>query len=168
VVIAPLKTKAGKRNLPLLAVIRDLLVMHCQKVDELLGLVFIAEDGTSFRPQTLSRAFLRLSRAHGLRVIRLHDLRHTANTLLKKLGVPARDRQLILGHADISTTQGIYEHDDMVSRRKNLEKIEELLLGKQESVRDGQRSRQSVIYARTSHIFTTVKLAGASVLESNF
>lgn len=166
---APLKTKAGKRNLPLLAVIRDLLVAHRPKVDNLSGLIFTAEDGTPFRPQTLSRAFLRLSQTHGLRAIRLHDLRHTANTLLKKLGVPARDRQLILGHADISTTQGIYEHDDMESRRENLEKIEKLLLSEHESVGDGQRSRQigrqGAVYTRRLNHFTTVTLAGVEGFE---
>ncbi|MEV7321218.1 site-specific integrase [Streptomyces sp. NPDC093970] len=166
---APLKTKAGKRNLPLLAVIHDLLVAHRQKVSESSGLIFTAEDGTPFRPQTLSRAFLRLSQTSGLRTIRLHDLRHTANTLLKKLGVPARDRQFILGHANISTTQGIYEHDDMESRRENLEKIEKLLLSEHESVGDGQRSRQNgrqgVIYTRRLSPFTTVNLAGVEGFE---
>jgi hypothetical protein len=131
--------------------------------------VFTAGDGTPFRPQTLSRAFVRLSRENGLRVIRLHDLRHTANTLLKKLGVPPRDRQLILGHANISTTQGIYEHDDMESRRENLERIEKLLLRKHESADDGngsrQNGRQGVLYARRASVFTTVNLAGVEGFE---
>ena len=37
-----------------------------------------------------------------------HDMRRTAATLLKDLGVPARDAQVILGHANIAVTWGIY------------------------------------------------------------
>jgi len=37
-----------------------------------------------------------------------HDLRRTAATMLKGLGVPARDAQVILGHANIAVTLGIY------------------------------------------------------------
>ncbi len=44
----------------------------------------------------------------GLPRIVFHDLRRTAATLLKDLGVPARDAQVILGHANIAVTLGIY------------------------------------------------------------
>ena len=37
-----------------------------------------------------------------------HDLRRTAATMLKSLGVPARDAQTILGHANIAVTLGVY------------------------------------------------------------
>ncbi len=37
-----------------------------------------------------------------------HDLRRTAATLLKDLGVPARDAQVILGYSHVSVTLGIY------------------------------------------------------------
>lgn len=51
-------------------------------------------------------------------------MRHTAATLLKNLGVPARDAQLILGHSNIMTTQQIYQHDDMDTRRDALARLE--------------------------------------------
>jgi integrase len=41
----------------------------------------------------------------------------TAASLLKDLGVPARDAQIILGHAHITTTQQIYTHVDEATRR---------------------------------------------------
>jgi Phage integrase family len=55
-------------------------------------------------------------------------LRHTAATLLKDLGVPARDAQLILGHARISTTLEIYQHGNMQTRRSALGQVEALFL----------------------------------------
>jgi integrase len=46
--------------------------------------------------------------AAGLPNIVFHDLRRTAATMLKNLGVPARDAQTILGHANIAVTLGVY------------------------------------------------------------
>jgi integrase len=66
----------------------------------------------------------------GLRKIRVHALRHTTASLLKGLGVPARDAQIILGHAHISTTQQIYTHVDEVARREALSKLNRLLEGR--------------------------------------
>lgn len=42
--------------------------------------------------------------------IRLHDLRHSAATLLLKEGFSLRQIQEWLGHADITTTANIYAH----------------------------------------------------------
>jgi integrase len=41
--------------------------------------VFCNEDGTLIFPDSVTKAFQRLSREAGLPVIRLHDLRHTAS-----------------------------------------------------------------------------------------
>lgn len=162
--VAPLKTNAGKRNLPLLAAARILLTNQRERITDDTGLVFTSSDGGPVRPRAFSRYFERFIRRHDLRPIRLHDLRHTTNTLLKKLGVPARDRQLILGHADISTTQGIYEHDDMASRRENLERIEKLLLSEQEPSKGGiycrQNSRQPTFYTRQLSSYTSGRDGG--------
>ena len=45
----------------------------------------------------------------GLPVIRFHDLRHTAASLLAPRVTP-KQLQEFLGHEDISTTLGIYTH----------------------------------------------------------
>ena len=42
-----------------------------------------------------------------LRPIRLHDLKHTTATLLRDLGVPARDGMDILGHSRIAVTMEV-------------------------------------------------------------
>ena len=64
-----------------------------------------------------------------IRRIRIHAIRHTTASLLKDLGVPARDAQIILGHAHISTTQQIYTHVDEAARRQALTRLNELLGG---------------------------------------
>jgi integrase len=48
---------------------------------------------------------------------------------LKKLGVPARDAQLILGHSRPAVTLEIYSHEDREGHREALGKISDELGG---------------------------------------
>jgi integrase len=75
------------------------------------------------------RTFDVTCRKAGIRRIRLHDMRRTAATLLNKLGVPARDTQLILGHSRISITQEIYTDVDRESKTLALNRMQWLLAG---------------------------------------
>jgi len=52
--------------------------------------------------------------------------RGAVESLLKDLGVPARDVQVILGHARISTTLEIYTDTDEQARRDALTKLHDL------------------------------------------
>jgi integrase len=72
------------------------------------GYVFTTRTGRPVEPRNVSRSFDRIVAATRLPRIVFHDLRRTAATLLKDLGVPARDAQVILGHANIAVTLGIY------------------------------------------------------------
>lgn len=76
-------------------------------------------------------------------------LEYPPATLLKNLGVPARDAQLILGHSQISTTQEIYQHDDMEGRRDSLGKIEALFMSMSEGGRSRQNSRKGQTLSST-------------------
>jgi integrase len=51
-----------------------------------------------------------LLNAAGLRPVRLHDLRHTAASLLLAQNVPARVVMEVLGHSQISLTMNTYTH----------------------------------------------------------
>jgi integrase len=137
--IGPVKTVAGRRDLPLLELASDVLEIRiaAQAVDRSElgrawqdnGLVFTTKTGRPIEPRNLVRSFRRICDAHGLRVIKLHHLRHTTATLLKQLGVPARDAQLILGHSRLAITLEIYSHEDRQGQRDALDKISETLSG---------------------------------------
>ena len=120
----PLKTQAGQRDLPLVPTVLELMQQRGNWRSEY---VVSTSTGKPVEPHNLSRSFHRLCIQHGLRRIRLHDLRHTTATLLKDCGVPPRDAQLILGHSTVTITQEIYQHDDLSSRARALNKIEALL-----------------------------------------
>ena len=135
----PVKTAAGRRELPLIPIARDALIdLAGQQADARRRagdswtdseLVFTTRTGQPVEPRNVARTFERLVQASGLRKIRLHDLRHTVATLLKSLKVPPRDAMQILGHARISVTLEIYTDSDSDSQRDALTKMSERLFG---------------------------------------
>jgi integrase len=126
---ADLKTQAGRRELPLLDITHKVL-QDISRTDSgaLPDLVFKTVNGNPIDRRNLLRSFKRISKKAGLPVIALHHLRHTAATILKDIGTPARDTQLILGHAHITTTQQIYQHSDIEGRSLILERYEQKLV----------------------------------------
>jgi integrase len=95
------------------------------------GYVFTTRTGQPVEPRNVTRSFDRVVAETGLPKIAFHDLRRTAATLLKDLGVPARDAQVILGHSHISVTLGIYSEvfDDQISTA--LDRMDGALSGRQ-------------------------------------
>lgn len=74
--------------------------------DELL---FATPRGTRILSQNFrQRTWLPALRRVGLEGVRVHDLRHSACSLLIEAGVPPRVVQQILGHSDIATTMRVY------------------------------------------------------------
>lgn len=134
--LGPVKTRAGRRELPLLYLVREALKEQQERqlkakaeAGDLwhdTGLVITTRTGRPVEPRNLVRSFERICERHGLRQIRIHDLRHTAASLLKKLGVPARDAMVILGHSRISVTQEIYTYVDDEARRDALGRMHRL------------------------------------------
>jgi integrase len=81
------------------------------------GLVFTTPIGTPIEPRNINRTFEALCVKAEVRPIRVHDMRHTAATLLFALGVEAATVQRILRHSSISVTTGTYiEVIDSVQR----------------------------------------------------
>ena len=67
-------------------------------------------DGRAYRPDYITQQFRRFLEKSGLPVIRFHDLRHTAGSLLINEGHSAKQVQEFLGHEKVSTTLDIYTH----------------------------------------------------------
>jgi integrase len=64
----------------------------------------------SIRPDYFSARFEKLVIASGLPRIRLHDLRHTAASLMLASGVSPKVVQEMLGHSSPAITLGLYAH----------------------------------------------------------
>jgi len=98
----PVKTSAGRRDLPMLPLASDVLALRTrtQEADRLqlgrawedTGLVFTTRTGRPIEPRNLVRSFHRICAAHDLRPIAVHHLRHTTATLLKNPACPGPRR----------------------------------------------------------------------------
>ena len=93
-------------------------------------LVFREADGQPVHPANFSALFKAHARRAGLPVIRLHDLRHTHVTLLRKMGVPVEVVSKRVGHSSPSITSDIYSHvvEDPALQREAAERVAALFL----------------------------------------
>lgn len=73
-------------------------------------LVFSNLDGSPLRPGAVTTAFETRIKECGLPVIRLHDTRHGACSLMLAGGVPIEIVQMIMGHSSPDVTRKVYAH----------------------------------------------------------
>jgi integrase len=114
------KTDAGNRTIALTAATVALLREHRRaQLEHRIWLgkawqggeyVFCNQVGGQLGHATVERAFKRIVLAAGLPVIRFHDLRHTAASLLLSRGMPVTEVARMLGHSSLHITYKIYAH----------------------------------------------------------
>jgi integrase len=102
------KTDSSRRTIKLSTLATDALRQHPQQC----GWVFPTSRGTTINVNNLRyRSWKQLlERAHLPSGTRIHDLRHSAATLLLSKGVPIKVVSEMLGHSDVSITLAIYAH----------------------------------------------------------
>ena len=66
--------------------------------------------GGYLHPNHMGEAFRELLEQARLPLIRFHDLRHSAATILLSMGVNIKVIQELLGHSDIAITLRVYGH----------------------------------------------------------
>lgn len=84
-------------------------------------------DGSAFTVDYIYNHYKKIQKKLGLREIRLHDLRHTAGSLLINNGLSPKQVQEFLGHEQISTTLDIYTHIDNESKKETSDALGNLL-----------------------------------------
>ena len=134
--LTSVKTRAGARDLPIVPFVEDAL-RHVDRGNP-GDLVFRTSTGNPVEPHNLARSFRRIVATSGLPTITLHHVRHTTATLLARLNVPPRHAQQILGHANSTTTQQIYQHANLDDQRAAIVGVERLLV----NVTNRERCRQ--------------------------
>jgi integrase len=80
-------------------------------------------------PRNLDRAHSDILLVTGLPRVRIHDLRHTAATLLLVQGVHPRVVQGLLGHASIAITMNTYSHVVPALRKDAADQMDAALKG---------------------------------------
>ncbi|MGI8815060.1 MAG: tyrosine-type recombinase/integrase [Pseudonocardia sp.] len=127
----PTKTRRSNRTVPLPAMCVDALKLHRDRQAEERSAarrgwvdtpyVFTSSVGTPLEPRTLTRTFHALCARHGMRRVRLHDLRHSCVSLLLSLGVNPRVVMEIVGHSAMEMTMNVYGHVTLDTQRAALD-----------------------------------------------
>jgi integrase len=115
------KSRAGRRSVPIPAVLRDYLEQHLLTLGRAEGLVFgrtaeKAFDATTVDPRAKSawrradERAKREGREDTLRPITLHEARQTYASLMIAAGVNAKALSTYMGHASVTITYDRYGH----------------------------------------------------------
>jgi integrase len=87
--------------------------------------VFINDKGRPIDPDYLTRKFREIVKTLNVKKITLHGLRHTAATLLMKLGVHVKIVSDILGHSRVQVTLDFYSHSNEEMMRQSTNELEQ-------------------------------------------
>ena len=136
-VFFPPKTKAGRRTIQLgEQMLQQLREHRSRQLEEKaragdrwqdLDLIFSTTKGTIQSPSELLKKFKWLMQSANLDLVRFHDLRHTAASLMLNNNVPVLIVSMILGHTKPSTTLDIYGHMIPVMQEEAARIMDELV-----------------------------------------
>ncbi len=109
--LAPLKTRASYRTVPLPQVVADELAQHLARAGRREGLIFAGHDGQPARLNTFTVAWRRaVVAAEATAGLCLHDLRHSYASALIAAGESVKPVQVRMGHASAMVTLDVYGH----------------------------------------------------------
>jgi len=95
-----------------------------KKIRKREDFIFVNIAGGKLDNDDLRQAFIKVAKEAGFEgMTRVHDLRHTFNSLMQMAGVDPATMGKILGHKDIETTM-IYTHQTQEHLKKSIRKIE--------------------------------------------
>ncbi len=145
-----LKTMASNRTLPLIPEIEKLLLERKAEIEknkflygmcynkDYLDYIFVDDMGSIILPDYVSHKFSKILNKHNLKHIRFHDLRHSCASLLVANGVPMKNIQEWLGHANFGTTADVYSHLDFSAKEQSASVISNALSFNQEETVDNE------------------------------
>ena len=116
--VKPPKTRNSRRDLKLSD---ELLTMFSERLaDDVTpaGYVFHTEKGNPLSSSSVRKQYSNLIRSHGLRFVRMHDLRHSfATILLEANGGNLSGVSRALGHSSVAVTLDVYGHSAGVTEQ---------------------------------------------------
>jgi len=131
------KSDTSMRDLPLMPSLKSYLFQLKAEQDERRQLmgdsyhkgdhVCVWPDGRPLSTDYVSHRFGDVLNANGLPHIRLHDLRHTAGSILLDQVKNPKLVQEFLGHSDIQTTLNLYTHTTAAGKREAGEMLDAAL-----------------------------------------
>jgi integrase len=140
-----LKSGAGRRKVPIPAVLRDYLIEHLVRTGRVGSDRCFGSTGESpFDGQKLQARADEAWREAGLDRITPHECRHTFASLMIAAGVNAKALQAFMGHSSITTTLDIYGHLMPGSEDEAASLLNAYLDAQQERAQDAARAAGTV------------------------
>ena len=131
--VKPPKTRNSRRDLnlssELLAMFEERFSQHLSNYCAPTEYIFHCSSGTPYSASSVRKQFKKMILDHGLRYVRMHDLRHTfATILLDQDGGNLSGVSRAMGHSSISVTLDVYGHSAGVADQATA-KMDEILFG---------------------------------------
>lgn len=151
--IQPLKTEAGRRDIPMTANARKSLLKQrelalmlgknakTQEVEGITDFIFTNSQGKPYAANAINFVLDNVVKAYNesekiragnehkdpemLPHVSAHILRHTACTRLAETGLEPKVLQYIMGHANVSVTLDVYTHLDFTQIQEKMEAVQE-------------------------------------------
>ena len=146
-VIKPPKTAASRRTVALgVDVVALLRQQRIHQNEQRLAagstwqdynLVFTTPVGAPLEVYAVRTTFKRICEAAGVPVIRIHDLRHTAATLLLTAGINPKVVSERLGHSSVSITLQVYSHTGRTLQEQAADTLTTLLTEPENALANG-------------------------------
>ena len=131
------KSEASRRDLYLPTALKNYLLRLkaeqnlneklCGRAYKNSGHVCQHADGSAFTPDYIYYHYKKIQKELNLPDIRLHDLRHTAGSILINNGVTIKQVQAFLGHEKASTTLDIYAHINNEGKEETAKVMDDIL-----------------------------------------
>ncbi len=123
-VIMPPKSDCSVRKIPIPLSIMPLLARFEQAPD---AFILTGRKDKCIEPRCMENHFSKVKQCCGISNVNFHALRHTFATRCVELGFDIKCLSEILGHASVNITLNRYVHPSMELKRKNMDKLCELL-----------------------------------------
>lgn len=91
------------------------------------GYVLTGKENVYVEPRTMERYFEKILKTAGMEKVNFHVLRHTFATRCVEMDFDVKSLSEILGHSNVNITLNRYVHPSMELKRKNMQKLSELL-----------------------------------------
>jgi len=132
------KTKSGRRQVPILSSLAQVLKEHKQRQDDEIAaagsawqdnnIVFASNIGTYTEPRRVNMSMNKITDAAGLPRFTFHSLRHTFATRMLEANISAKIVQDVLGHADVTLTLNTYSHVIGTTAHDHMAKLDGLFV----------------------------------------
>jgi integrase len=137
------KSRAGRRRVPIVPDLRELLIEHRLLTRRTEGLIFGRDAETPFTRAVADRAKVAWKEAD-LEPIGLHECRHTFASMMIAAGVNAKALSTFMGHGSVAITFDLYGHLMPGSEAEAAELLDTYLTAERERAEDAAREAEVV------------------------